>query len=192
MRTLLVVMTLLISCSGFAAEKNNFFNLRVFPLNAAWGEYIADFNFAPLSFLSVGVIGYSADIELTDAKGKGNGVGGRVTIHLSGERFAQGWFITGYYIQIPKAEFESTTKSLFTGESITMTGTLTEIVESGALIGKMWMWNSGFNTSLAIGTRNSKAKEDRLMLSNADGSATTQTSFGGSEARVEFALGWAF
>ena len=105
----LVILTFiltLIATPSFAKDGGRWVNFRIFPINAIVGEYIADLSVAPLNFLSLGVIGYSADVDLLNAKAKGNGYGGRLTIHFSGDRFSQGWFLTTYYVRVPRLDVE--------------------------------------------------------------------------------------
>ena len=190
----LVILTFiltLIATPSFAKDGGRWVNFRIFPINAIVGEYIADLSVAPLNFLSLGVIGYSADVDLLNAKAKGNGYGGRLTIHFSGDRFSQGWFLTTYYVRVPRLDVEKEPIVIF-GPADTLRGKLTNNQEFGALLGKMWMWKSGFNTSLALGARKYQADEKDLILQNASGTTTSTEPYGDTSARVEFTMGWAF
>jgi hypothetical protein len=159
-------------------------NVRLMPVGTLLNEYWVDANFGILRPLSIGVIGYSVNSTLGDVKAKGSGYGALATLYFTGNRISTSWIMTAYWYRV--RQFDLTDGDMKTSFS--------NVSEMGAVLGRMWVFGSGFNITLAGGVRRMTGPANYSMR-NDTGTHTktvTNSEFSGLSPRLEFALGWAF
>lgn len=192
MRTFLLsgclALVLIGSPNSFAESTSNHstkrWSARVFPVGLFLGEYMADLSFAPVSFFSVGAIGYHADLSMNGASVTGSGYGARAAFHFANGYFSDGWILSGYILMVPKVD-----ASRVLGGTLLTTPTF-DGSEYGVTIGKMWVWDAGFSSTLTIGAREMLHPQTINLTSSS--SLTSQSISMKGGIRIEFALGWAF
>jgi hypothetical protein len=173
-----------LACFQAEASQNRAINLKVNPVTLLLGFVVADLDFGLSERLTFGPSVAYWNLSVDSAKFKTLGYGAKFNYYLNGPRFTDSFYLQGGYSYLSKFKIESGGSSL----------EYKQASSASALLGYQWVFSSGFNICLGIGTAygfGGNATGDSVVVGG-DTISLKDLNLKGLSSSGEASIGWAF